>query len=112
METERDEYPPVMSNHQPFSTQGSSEAFEKAALDRFRDMLMILPQACHLHREVWNQSTVLCLDFADCPEQLLAMKEQGLMLMMGADHLGLAQAISFRLGSKIKGWVNFASTDL
>ena len=100
-----------MSDHQFPSAQDNSSAFEQTALARFREMLLILPKTCRLHREVWDQSTVLCLDFQDCPEELPIVKEQGLMLLMGADHLGLAQAISFRLGHRIRGWVNFAATD-
>ena len=101
-----------MADHQFSSTQDNSAAFEQAALARFREMLLILPKPCRLHREVWDQSTVLCLDFQDCPEELAIVKKQGLMLLMGADHLGLAQAISFRLGHRIRGWVNFATTDV
>ncbi|MBV5261342.1 hypothetical protein FLX56_23280 [Synechococcus moorigangaii CMS01] len=98
-------------NHQPFSTQGSSAAFEKEAIARFRQLTGILPQRCQVYRESWGQSTVLTLDFRDCPDQLNAIKAQGMMLLLGADHLGLAQSILFRLGPKIEGWVNFATTD-
>ncbi|OKH20031.1 hypothetical protein [[Limnothrix rosea] IAM M-220] len=100
-----------MAEHQFSSTQGSSAAFEQEALARFRKVLLILPDACRLHREVWDQSTVLCLDFQDCPDELSSVKKQAFMILMGADHLGLAQAISFRIGNKIKGWSNFAATD-
>lgn len=98
-----------MTDDQLFSTQGSSAALEKAVLERFRKTSMIVPDSCHLYREVWDQSTVLCLDCQHCPEELMGLREQGLMLLIGASELGLAQAISFRLGRKIKGWVNFAS---
>lgn len=100
-----------MSN-QPFSTQGTSTAFENAALDRFRELIVILPQQCEIYREVWNQSTVLTFDFQACPELLPVVKEQSFLLLLGADHLGLSQSISFRLGKKIEGWVNLTSTDL
>jgi hypothetical protein len=103
--------PLTMTDDQLFSTRGSSAALERAVLERFRKISMVLPASCGLYREVWDQSTVLCLDFQRCPEELADLREQGLMLLMGASHLGLAQAISFRLGRKIKGWVNFASTD-
>ncbi|MEB3226252.1 MAG: hypothetical protein VKJ86_10680 [Synechococcus sp.] len=98
-------------NHQPFSTQGSSAAFEKEALGRFRKLTGILPSQCQIYREVWGESTVLTLDFQTCPAQLSPLKAQAMMLLLGADHLGLAQSILFRLGPKIEGWVNFATTD-
>lgn len=100
-----------MAEHQFSSTQGNSAALEQEALSRFREVLLILPNACRLHREVWDQSTVLCLDFQDCPDELPSVKNQDLMILLGADHLGLAQAISFRIGNKIKGWSNLATTD-
>ncbi len=101
-----------MAEHQFSSTQDNSEAFEQEALARFREVLLILPNTCRLHREVWDQSTVLCLDFQDCPDELANVKKQELMILVGADHLGLAQAISFRIGNKIKGWSNFSTTDV
>ncbi|WP_041763555.1 hypothetical protein [[Leptolyngbya] sp. PCC 7376] len=100
-----------MTDHKFSSNRDDSDAFEKAALARYRKMILILPDACRLRREVWDQSTVLCLDFQDCPDDLSSIKKQDLMLLVGAEHLGLAQALSFRLGNKIKGWSNFATTD-
>ncbi|WP_099239960.1 hypothetical protein [Synechococcus sp. BDU 130192] len=98
-------------NHQPFSTQGSSAAFEKEALERFRQLTALLPSRCQIYREVWGESTVLTLDFEACPTQLATVKDQAMMLLLVADHLGLAQSLLFRLGPKIEGWINFATTD-
>ncbi|BAW97694.1 hypothetical protein NIES970_26490 [[Synechococcus] sp. NIES-970] len=98
-------------NHQPFSTQGNSAAFEKEALERFRHLTGILPRRCQVYREVWGESTVLTLDFLACPTHLIPVKEQSMMLLLGADHLGLAQSILFRLGPKIEGWVNFRTVE-
>ena len=100
-----------MTDHSFASNQDDSGALEQVALNRYRDMIVILPKNCKLHREVWDQSTVLCLDFKNCPQELPEIKKQDLMLLVGAEHLGLAQALSFRLGNRIKGWSNFATTD-
>jgi hypothetical protein len=101
-----------MSNQSPSPLQGTSAAFEQAALEKFKALLVILPTDCRVYREIWDKSTVLCLDFVDCPEQLTGMQNQVVMLLLAANHLGLSQAISFRVGHKIKGWKSFTSTNI
>lgn len=96
-------------SYQPFSTQGTSAAFEKEALARFRQLTVIVPPDCLVYREVWNEFTVLTLDFRVCPQQLPELKKQSMMLLLAADHLGLAHSVLFRLGQKIEGWINLTS---
>lgn len=102
----------AMTDQSPFPIQGTSAAFEQAALEKFKALLVILPPECRVFREAWNQSTVLCLDFRRCPEQLAEMQDQVVMLLLAANHLGLAQAISFRVGQKIKSWKSLTSTNI
>ncbi|NJN72212.1 MAG: hypothetical protein HC799_05050 [Limnothrix sp. RL_2_0] len=101
-----------MTDQSPFPLQGTSAAFEQAALAKFKALLVILPPDCRVYREIWDQSTVLCLDFCRCPGQLAGMQDQVVMLLLAANHLGLAQAISFRIGQKIKGWKSLTSTNI
>ncbi|MGB2926750.1 MAG: hypothetical protein WBB82_15735 [Limnothrix sp.] len=101
-----------MTHHQLSPLQGTSAAFEQAALKRLRESLPILPVDCQLHREVWNRSTILCLDFKNCREQLQLVRSQSVMLLLAADHLGLAQSISLRVGHKVEGWKSLTTTSL
>ena len=49
----------------PFNS--TSADFEQAALARFRRLVSFLPQGSKVFREPWGRSTVLCLDFSNCP---------------------------------------------
>ena len=44
-----------------------SADLEKAALSRFRALVLCLPQTCKVFRELRDHSTIVCLDFAECP---------------------------------------------
>lgn len=91
-------------NH-PYSFSDCTSAnLEKIALNRFRALVTFLPNACRVFREPWDCSTVLCLDFADCADQLMAVKAQEEQLFSAAEELGLANGIIFRMGNKFMGW--------
>jgi hypothetical protein len=83
----------------------TSADFEKAALNRFRSLVIFLPQDCKVFREPWECSTILCLDFANCPDYLHPVKGQAHLLVNAAQELGLANAIIFRIGSRFMGWM-------
>jgi len=48
----------------------NSADFEQAALAKFRSLVAFLPQDSKIFREPWGRSTVLCLDFANCPHSI------------------------------------------
>ncbi|MGK7878460.1 MAG: hypothetical protein AB4426_35715 [Xenococcaceae cyanobacterium] len=88
----------------------TSADLEKAALNRFRSLLLYLPQDCKVFRELWGRSTVLCLDFADCPRLLKFTMAQFLLLQLAAHHLGLADSLKFQIGNKVMGWTTMATS--
>ncbi|MGK7876577.1 MAG: hypothetical protein AB4426_25760 [Xenococcaceae cyanobacterium] len=92
-----------MSNKRlPFNC--TSADFEKAAINRFRSLAICVHQNCKVFREPWDCSTVLCIDFEDCPSFLEATKEQAHLLVRVAQQLGLANSVIFRIGNKVMGW--------
>ena len=91
-------------SHPHSSFDCTSADFEKAALYRFRSLVTFLPGDCKVFREPWDCSTVLCLDFANCPGYLYLVTQNGDLLVNSAQELGLANAIIFRIGTKFMGW--------
>jgi len=92
-------------SHQYSSFDCTSADFERAALERFRSLVPFLPPNCKVFREPWNCSTVLCLDFVNCPIYLDSVREQGHLVVNAAQALGLANAIVVRIGNKFVGWM-------
>lgn len=92
-----------MSESQSFP-QLTSHNFEQEILARFRNLVAILPWECKLYRETWNQTTVLCLDFQDCPHYIEVIKENISVLTAIVQRLRLAQSIIFRQGNQLKAW--------
>lgn len=91
---------------QPYSpNEFTSENLEKEVISRFRAKVKFLPQDCRIFRETWDSSTVLCLDFDDCPSYLSISKVKSPLLSEMARELGLGQAISFKMGQRSMGWV-------
>ena len=86
----------------------SSSDLEKAALNRFRHLVLCLPQTCKVFRELQDRSTVVCLDFADCPDSLRAAMAQFLRLQLAAHYLGLADSLRFQIDTAIMGWTQMA----
>ncbi|MGK7956914.1 MAG: hypothetical protein AB4063_16950 [Crocosphaera sp.] len=97
-----------MNNPQlPFKC--TSSELEKAAISRFRTHIGFLPSQCQIFREPWNHSTVICLDFVQCPHLLDSLKEMEPALIEGVQALGLGTVLVFRLGKKLMGWKNIVS---
>lgn len=82
----------------------TSADFEQAALARFRSLVGFLPPNSKISRELSGRSTVLCLDFANCPHLFSVDQEQARSLSREIANLGLADSMIFRLGSKTVGW--------
>lgn len=91
--------------YQPSPTNNTSAELEKTAIVRFRSLISCIPSECKIFREIWGNSTVLCLDFAECPEVVDKVMEQSFLILLGANYLGLANSLSFKLGHKVKGWM-------
>ncbi len=96
-------------SQQNFPLHNASSDLEKVAIKRFRSLVPNLPQECKVFRELWDRSTVLCLDFINCPESLAAMQEQSMLLVLSAHYLGLADTLLFKVGKKVKGWKTLSS---
>ena len=90
------------------SSNYNSSDFERAALAKFRSLVTFLPQDSKIFREPWGRSTVLCLDFGDCPHLFSVDREQARSLSQAISRLGLADSMTFRIGSKIVGWTRVA----
>jgi hypothetical protein len=82
----------------------TSSNFEKVALDKFRSLAKCLPRYIKIFREPWGHSTVLCVDFENCPQLFPLDREQISLLAMAVEELGLANSVIFRIGGKIMGW--------
>ena len=82
----------------------TSANFEQAALTRFRSLVTFLPQDSKICREPWGRSTVLCINFENCPHLFSIDREQTRLLSQAIASLSLADSIIFRIGSKIVGW--------
>lgn len=93
----------LMSHPYSFSDCTSTN-LEKIAINRFRALTSFLPKNCRVFREPWDCSTILCLDFANCPERLEEVKAQNEELLIAAQELGLAKGVIFRMGNKFMGW--------
>lgn len=93
--------------NQPYSSSKdfTSDNLEKEVTARFRSLVKFLPKNCRIFRETWNSSTVLCLDFDDCPSYLSISKVKAPLLSEVSQQLGLSQAISFKMGNRSMGWV-------
>jgi hypothetical protein len=96
-------------SHQYSSFDCTSEYFEKAALSRFRSLVAFVPQECKIFREPWDCSTILCLDFAKCPDRLNSVIEKAALLISAAQELGLTNAIVFRIAHKFVGRIGNTS---
>ncbi|PSF33105.1 hypothetical protein C7H19_20645 [Aphanothece hegewaldii CCALA 016] len=94
-----------MSQLYPSSKDFTSENLEKEIITRFRSLVKFLPPKCRIFRETWDTSTVLCLDFDDCPSYLPISKVKSPLLSEIAQKLGISQSISFKMGNRSMGWV-------
>ena len=96
--------------NQHFSANNTSADLEKAALNRLRSLLSFVPEKCYIFRELSGTSTVLCFDFANCPDLLEEAMDQYFLLLIGANYLGLAHSVVFKLDKKLIGWMTMVPT--
>ena len=88
----------------------TSANFEQVALSKFRSLVAFLPQDIKIFRETWGRSTVVCIDFANCPHLFSVDQEQARLLSNAIAQLGLTTSVIFRIGSKIVGWKKIKSS--
>lgn len=91
-----------MINRSPLKSTGAD--LEKAATERFCSLAVCMPPECKVYRETWGRSTVLCLNFEACPNQLEATRPKVPLLLAVAQQLGLANSIILKVGNIVKGW--------
>lgn len=82
---------------------------ELEAIKRFRDLAPLLNPKCQVFRDLNGLSTVLCLDFKACPQDLKMDKEEwqefAKLLVHSSHYLGLANSLVFKDGDRIKSWM-------
>ncbi|NEQ67066.1 MAG: hypothetical protein F6J86_14085 [Symploca sp. SIO1B1] len=94
--------------HRNYPLNYTSADLEKAAVNRFRSLVVGLPQQCIVFRDLWDRSTVLCLDFADCPNSLEPSMSEFFPLLLAAHNLGLADSLLFKMNNRVMGWTTMA----
>ncbi len=88
----------------------TSNALEQEILNRFRNLVKIIPSDCKIFRESWGTSTVLCLDFSCCPYQLEIVKENSAVLTKTLQEMAISKSIIFRNGNQVKALRHIFST--
>lgn len=91
------------------SSDCTSADFERAALQRLRHLANCIPPECLVFREPWGNSTVLCLDFQNCPHLWDNTMQQKEHLINIIQELALAQSLLFRMGNKVIGWTRIST---
>lgn len=91
-------------SHSQLPFDCTSSHLEKVIIQRFRDLNPFLPATCHIFREPWDSSTVLCLDLAHCADCIDLVIEQSPDLSQSLQSLGLSHSLVFRKGAKLLGW--------
>ncbi len=88
----------------------TSMDLEIEAISRFRRLVPFLDPKCRVFRELNGHSTVLCLDFTACPQDLkMSQKEWheiAKLLIYSSHYLGLANSLVFKIGDRIVSWMN------
>lgn len=89
----------------------TSADLEIEAIKRFRNLTPLLSPECRVYRELSGRSVVLCLDFADCPQELkMDQKEEwqefAKLLVHSSHYLGLADSLVFKKGDLILAWMS------
>jgi hypothetical protein len=83
---------------------------ELEAIKRFRDLAPFLARECRVWRELNGRSTVLCLDFTGCSQDLNMNKKQwqefAQLLVHSSHYLGLANSLVFKNGTRILAWMS------
>ena len=84
---------------------------ELEAIKRFRALAPFISPKCRVFRELNGRETVLCLDFADCPQELEMNEKEWQefvqLLALPGHYLGLANSVVFKRGKQIAGWMTF-----
>ena len=82
---------------------------EMETIKRFRRLVPLLSPKCRVWRELNGLDTALCLDFADCPQELKMNKKEwqefAMLLALSCHWLGFAKAVVFKRGKQIAGWM-------
>lgn len=82
---------------------------ELEAIRRFRHLAPFLNPECQVFRELNGRSTVLCLDFTNCPQELTTNKKEwqefAQLLVHSSHYLGLANSLVFKSGDRILAWM-------
>ncbi|MGF1485593.1 MAG: hypothetical protein ACFBSE_00585 [Prochloraceae cyanobacterium] len=74
---------------------------ETEAIQRFRLLVPFLPPQCLVFREIDDNSILLCLDFANCPDALSYNLEQFDLLIAASTRLGLAELLVYKINGSI-----------
>ena len=93
-----------MSISNPHQYEYTSANLEKVVIRKFRDLLPFLSPQCKIYREIWSQTTALCLDLKDCPEFMETINNKSVLIGEISHSLGLANSVVFRFGNKVLGW--------
>ena len=82
---------------------------EIEAIKRFRTLAPFLNPECQVFRQLNGRSTVLCLDFTACPQDLKMNKKEwqkfARLLVHSSNYLGLANSLVFKNGDRIVSWM-------
>ena len=82
---------------------------EIEAISRFRGLAPFISPECRIFRELNGKSTVLCLDFSACPQDLKMNKQEwqefAQLLAHSSHYLGLANSLVFKKGDRILSWM-------
>ncbi len=85
--------------------KNNSIDLELEVIRRFRRLVPFLDRECRVWREVNGSSTVLCLDFMACPQDLnmnqQEWKEVAKILLHSSHYLGLANSLVLKAGKRI-----------
>ncbi|MDJ0632333.1 MAG: hypothetical protein QNJ34_03990 [Xenococcaceae cyanobacterium MO_188.B29] len=83
---------------------------EKEVIKRFRGLASFISPQCRVFRELNDRETVLCLDWADCPQDLNRRKQEWekevIWLAILCDYLGIAKNVVWKNGERIVGWMS------
>ncbi len=83
---------------------------ELEAIRRFRCFVPFLDPECRIFRSLNGSSTVLCLDFTACPQDLKMnqkeWQEVAKLLLYASHYLGLANTLVFQFGGRVLGWMS------
>lgn len=85
----------------PYDT---SADLETEVIQRFRSLTRLIPQQCLVFREPWESTTIMCLDFQDCPNLLPMTQDKADLILIVCQDLALANSIIFRISHKVIGW--------